>query len=134
MKATDQLKEEIFKHLEEEARLAGIKAAFAHAERDNPAKTDTTGNMPTEGDIEQKTLRIPVELWKHKNDTFVRDAMREKSFCDAAIAHVLFNWCGVKNKTRLGRLLGKPDQVDATYRRQASRLLKEASSLSIEQG
>ena len=88
------------------------------------------------GRRKSNTVNVPSILWKGKPSKSVIKAMRPKEeggegFSEAVIAYVLFNWCGIKNKTQLGRLLGKPDQDDSSYRRLTARLLKEATSLTI---
>lgn len=80
-------------------------------------------------------VTIPSALWQGKPPKSIRDAMRPREgqdgFSDAVIAYVLFNWCGLTNKTQLGRLLGKPGQDDSSYRRLTARLLDEAASFTI---
>ena len=92
-----------------------------------------TVNAPT---VKIPSVKVPSVLWKGKPYASVRNAMRPKEeggegFLDAIIAYVLFNWCGLKNKTALGRLLGEPNKDTSSYRRLATRLLKEAASLTI---
>jgi hypothetical protein len=74
---------------------------------------------------------IPRELWEGKAHDAVLEAMREKKYSAAIIAHVLFHWCDLKNKTEIGRLLSDSEQEDSTYYHRADRLLKKASALTI---
>lgn len=109
---------------------------------DTPSQTAANSSAPivpthpsTEEQQTHTPVTIPSALWKGKPYASVRNAMRPKGdyagFSDAVIAHVLFYWCELKNKTELGRLLGKPGQDDSSYRRLTARLLKEAASLTI---
>jgi len=78
------------------------------------------------------SIVVTRALWEGKTHSAVIAAMRQDNFPDAIIAYVLHNWCGLKNKTRVGRLLGPPDQDDSTYLRLAHRLLAEAALLNIQ--
>jgi hypothetical protein len=74
---------------------------------------------------------IPRELWEGKAYEAVFDAMRDKKYSPAIMAYVLFEWCDLKNKTEIGRLLSDSEQEDSTYYHRADRLLKKASALTI---
>ena len=50
----------------------------------------------------------------------------------ALIAHVLYELCGIKNKTQMGRWLGPSDQDDSSRLRLTNRLLAEAAALNIQ--
>ena len=75
---------------------------------------------------------VSRSLWEGKSPTAVRDGMRNQDFIDPVIAHVLYEWCNLKNKTQIGRLLGPPDQDDSSCLRRANRLLAEASAMNIQ--
>lgn len=94
-----------------------------------------TALAPAEDNTEPHIILVPRSLWEGKTHATVRHALRPKGeyegFSDAVIAYVLFNWCGLKNKTQIGRLLGSPDQNDSTSLRQANTLLEEAEKLEI---
>ena len=82
------------------------------------------------------SIVVPRSLWEGKPHSTVHNAMRPKEegaegFSDVVIAYVLFNWCGLTNKTQLGRLLGKPDQDENSYRRLTDRLLTKAAFFTI---
>ena len=91
-----------------------------HSHEDTPAAPPTF------------SIVVPRALWEGKTHSAVIAAMRQDNFPDAIIAYVLHNWCGLKNKTRIGRLLGPDDQDDSTYLRLAHRLLAEAAPLNIQ--
>jgi hypothetical protein len=74
---------------------------------------------------------IPRALWEGKPPAIVRDAMRDNGYSDAIIAFALFEWCKLKNKTQIGRLLADEEKEDSSYLRLANRLLAEAAALSI---
>jgi len=89
---------------------------------------------PAESSTEQHVILVPRSLWEGKTHTAVRNSMRShdgEGFSDAVIAHVLCEWCGLTNKTQIGRLLGKSGQDDSTYLRYAKTLLDEAEKLDI---
>jgi hypothetical protein len=78
---------------------------------------------------------IPRALWQGKENAAVVNAMRERKDKDYVIAHVLFEWCGLKNKIEIGQLLrGHPTRIldDSTYAKQATACLKEAAAYRIE--
>ena len=75
---------------------------------------------------------VSRSLWEGKSPISVREGMRQQSFTDPVIAHVLYEWCGLKNKTQIGRLLGPADQDDSSYLRLTHRLLSEAATLNIQ--
>ncbi|MDR2489696.1 MAG: hypothetical protein LBD42_09450 [Desulfovibrio sp.] len=75
---------------------------------------------------------VPSELWQGKTPQAVRDGMKQEGYADPVIAHVLFTWCKLKNKKRIGILLGdNPDQDESAHRRRANNLLDEARTLTI---
>jgi len=84
----------------------------------------------------QDALPSPIfvsrSLWEGKIEKSVRDGMRQQDFTDPVIAYVLHTWCGLKNKTQIGRLLGPSDLTDRSYLRLAENLLAEASALNIQ--
>lgn len=67
---------------------------------------------------------IPRDLWAQKPPEQVCEDMRVAGFGDDAIAYALYNWCGVQNKTEIGRLLRGGDLTDIAYRKYASGKLK----------
>lgn len=81
---------------------------------------------------EDSAIAIPAALWEGKTHTAVRDALREHDYTDSVIAYVLHHWCGLKNKTQIGKLLGPVGgQDDSASLRQAKKLLDESKNLSI---
>lgn len=70
-------------------------------------------------------------LWEGKEPAAVVEAMREEKYTDAVIAHVLFHWCELTNKTEIGRLLIKSEKESSTYLHHVDKLLKKASTLNI---
>ena len=80
----------------------------------------------------QNVIFVPRSLWDGKTEQAARDNMREQGFKPAVIAHVLHYWCGVANRTQLGRLLGPLNLTDRTYLRNADKLLAEAAALNIQ--
>jgi hypothetical protein len=78
------------------------------------------------------TVFVPRKLWADTTPSTVRDCMRGQ-YPDSVIAYVLHNWCGLTNKTQIGRLLGPDRRDDSTYLRLAHRLLTEVASLNIQQ-
>jgi hypothetical protein len=78
------------------------------------------------------SIVVPRALWEGKSPKAARDSMKQQGFTDPrVIAYVLYNWCGLKNKTQLGKLLGPDGKDDSTYLRLAHRLLAEAATLNI---
>ncbi|MCL2123853.1 MAG: hypothetical protein FWH34_07145 [Desulfovibrionaceae bacterium] len=76
---------------------------------------------------------VPRSLWESKSPKSARDSMMQQDFTDPRIiAYALYNWCGLKNKTEIGKLLGPPDKDPSTYLRLAHRLLAEAATLNIQ--
>ena len=79
------------------------------------------------------SIVVPRELWEGKTPKSARDSMQQQGFTDPrVIAYVLHHWCGLKNKTQIGRLLGSEGQDDSTYLRLAHRLLDKAAALNIQ--
>lgn len=74
---------------------------------------------------------VSRSLWEGKSPMAVREGMRQHDFKDPVIAYALHEWCGLKNKTQIGRLLGPGDQDDSSYLRLTNRLLAEAADLNI---
>lgn len=70
-------------------------------------------------------------LWEGKEPAAVVEAMREEKYIDAVIAHVLFHWCELTNKTEIGRLLIKDEKESSTYLHHVDKLLKKAAALTI---
>lgn len=70
-------------------------------------------------------------LWEGKEPAAVVEAMREEKYIDAVIAHVLFHWCELTNKTEIGRLLLQSERESSTYLHYVDRLLKKAAALTI---
>ncbi|MDL2271847.1 hypothetical protein LJC23_02310 [Desulfovibrio sp. OttesenSCG-928-I05] len=70
-------------------------------------------------------------LWEGREPATVVEAMREEKYIDAVIAHVLFHWCELTNKTEIGRLLIKDEKESSTYLHHVDKLLKKAASLTI---
>jgi hypothetical protein len=93
----------------------------------SPQASESAPQPPT-----SPTVIVPRALWDGKRHPTIRDSMRQQEFADPVIAYVLYEWCGLKNKTKIGRLLGPDDKVDSTYRRLAGRLLAEAAALNIQ--
>ena len=85
----------------------------------------------------QGGIFVPRKLWEGRIYPAIRDAMRPKDeyegYPDFVIAYVLFNWCGLKNKTEIGRLLrgNKTEHNDSTFLRSANSLLKKAAHHTI---
>jgi hypothetical protein len=77
-------------------------------------------------------ILVPASLWEGKTEKTTRDGMMEQGFRLSVIAHVLHHWCGVENKTQLGRWLGPPNLTDRSYLRFADKLLAEAAALNIQ--
>ena len=75
---------------------------------------------------------VPRALWEGKSLKSVYDSMRQQHFADPVIFHVLHYWCGEKNMTRLGRLLGPGGQDPSTDLRRARRLLEAAKTMNIQ--
>ncbi len=76
-------------------------------------------------------LRVPRHLWEGKSPTTARDAMRREGYDDAVVAHVLFVWCRINNKTRVGKLLAKTEMEDSACRKFCQRLLNKAENINI---
>lgn len=74
---------------------------------------------------------VPRILWEGREPVAVVEAMREKKYIDAVIAHVLFHWCELTNKTEIGRLLIKYEKESSTYLHHVDKLLKKAAALTI---
>lgn len=74
---------------------------------------------------------VPRILWEGIEPATVVEAMREKKYIDAVIAHVLFHWCELTNKTEIGRLLIKDEKESSTYLHYVDKLLKKAAALTI---
>ena len=92
-------------------------------------KQTTPLSKPDDLSIGLNLLNIPSDVWVGKTCPVVRDAMREKDFPDYAIAFVLFNFCGLTNKTQLGRLLHKnKDMVSSSYARHTNFLIAQANN------
>ena len=101
-----------------------------------PKPLEEAGTPQSKNDTNESAICVPRALWEGKPSASIRNAMRPKEeggegFSDAVIAYVLFNWAKLENKTEIGRLLGKPEQDDSSYRRLTTRLLNEAASLTI---
>ena len=81
-----------------------------------------------------QVFKVLRSLWENKTAQAIRDRMRQEELPDFVIAHVLHEWCGETNKTKLGRLLDpdKKDKGDWAYLRLANRLLKQAKTKSIQ--
>jgi len=115
-----------------------VDTFIAHAlERTPQPPPQTPENAPQPLENDQIITTIPViyvprPLWDGKRHPTIRDSMRQQEFADPVIAYVLHEWCGLKNKTEIGRLLGPDNKVDSTYRRLADKLLAEAASLNIQ--
>ncbi|MDR3043624.1 MAG: hypothetical protein LBU75_05090 [Desulfovibrio sp.] len=77
-------------------------------------------------------INVPRALWEGKSPAAIRDAMKKAEFDESVIAYVLFEWHGLTNKTRLGRLLSKKEQDEKSYRNLVDRLLDKAAALTIE--
>ena len=88
-------------------------------------------NAPTEPPA--SPIVVPRALWEGKTPQAVRDGMRKEDYADPVIAYVLFNWCKLRNKIRIGKMLGDntEHQDDSTHRRRANKLLEEAEALTI---
>lgn len=83
---------------------------------------------------ESGAVCVPTALWKGKTHETVRDTLREHNYSEPVIAFILHHWCGLKNKTELGKLLSPvSNQEDTAHRRRANRLLNEAERLSIRE-
>lgn len=74
---------------------------------------------------------VPRALWQGKEHTAAFEALRENKYSDEVIAHVLFEWCDLKNKTEIGRLLSDSEQEASTYLHRVNRLLKKAAARAI---
>lgn len=74
---------------------------------------------------------VPRALWQGKEHTAVFAALRENKYADEVIAHVLFHWCNLKNKTEIGRLIIQAPKESSTYLHRVSGLLKKAAALNI---
>ena len=104
-------------------------ALVAHiiAEASAPQAQDDAPEAPT-----PSAIIVPRSLWEGKSPKSARDNMRQQGCTDPVIVYVLYNWCGLKNKTQLGKLLGPDGKDDSTYLRLAHRLLAEAATLNIQ--
>jgi len=110
--------------------VKGISRTFVEriaAEGSMPQVQDDAPDTPS-----LSKILVPHSLWQGKSPKFVCDNMRQQGFKDPVIIHVLHHWCGITNKTQIGRLLGPNDQNDSTYLRLADRLLAEAATLDIQ--
>jgi hypothetical protein len=77
---------------------------------------------------------IPRSLWQGKEHAAVVKAMREREDKDCVIAHVLFHFCNLRNKTEIDALLrGHVKRIldDSTYAKHTRLLLKEAATYRI---
>ena len=92
-------------------------------EHNNDNKDETT--TPDDAII------VPRSLWAGKQDTVIFKDMHEKGFSKAVIAHVLYEWHGLKNKKQLGKLLSGAEREESAYRRLADKYLREAGKLTI---
>jgi hypothetical protein len=78
------------------------------------------------------SIVVPRSLWEGKIPKSVRDSMQQQGFPDPrVIAYALYNWCGLTNKTQLGKLLGPDGKNDSTYLRLANKFLDGAATLHI---
>lgn len=67
---------------------------------------------------------IPRSLWADKDVSQSITDMRVAGIPNDGIVYALYNWCGIKNKTELGKLV-KPDkgQTDRAYQGFVNKLL-----------
>ena len=108
------------------AQSSALMDQNALIQKDNVSSVD----MPSKP--EPSPITVPAKLWQGKTPPAVRDAMRHEGYDDSVIAYVLFNWCKLKNKTQIGKLLGgDPDQNDSTHLRRANSLLGKSKALTI---
>jgi hypothetical protein len=108
--------------------VKGITRSLVDAVINSPPTVPETAAPPEPAD---SIIFVPAALWEGKTEKTARDSMMEHGFKPAVIAHVLHYWCGVENKTQLGRWLGSSDLTDRSYLRFANKLLAEASTLNI---
>jgi hypothetical protein len=99
--------------------------------------TPQTSPQASESDPQPTTsqvIKVPRHLLlKGKRHPAIRDNLRKHDFSDPVIAYVLHEWCGLTNKTELGRILRLPKKGKnpSTFLRYANKLLNEAKSLVI---
>jgi hypothetical protein len=93
-------------------------------------RLSTTSSEQTSKEALPPDFAVPKILWKGKLPSSIRDAMRSQKYPDSVIALVLHECCG-KDKTSIGKTLGKPNKSDSTYLRLGTQLLEEAASLTI---
>ena len=98
-----------------------------------PQQEKQTEPAPNE---EKADFVVPSKLWKGKTHSNAAENLRKaEEFPPEVIAHVLFFWCGLTNKTGLGKMLRcERGLVDSTYWSYADKLLKKAATLKIVQG
>lgn len=84
-------------------------------------------NEENAGETPAPDSYIPRHLWAGtKSSEQVCEDMRAAGFGDDAIAYALYNWCGIQNKTEIGRVLRGGDMVDASYYKYATKQLESA--------
>ena len=92
----------------------------------------TASNNEQPAENPKTAIAVPAALWDGKTNPAVRDALRESNYSDPVVAYVLYEWCGLTNKTQIGMLLGPVGALpDSTSLRRANRLLAEADKLTI---
>lgn len=107
--------------------LAAHAAAMQDAQSAQPAKNPAKRSLKPA----PAPIVVPRALWEGKEPSSVVEAMRERKDIDAVIAHVLFHWCELTNKTEIGRLLLQSEKEPSTYLHYVDRLLKKAAALTI---
>ena len=88
-------------------------------------------NEETSATPSTPSIVVPRDLWAGKSYPVVRNGIQREGYPPEVIAYVLFEWCKLKNKTEIGRLLGPGDQTDSSCLRRGNRLLKKATDLNI---